>query len=215
MIVAIDGPAAAGKGTLARALAARFGYAYLDTGSLYRAVAVRLRRAGMPPDDASAVAAARAVTADDCADPMLRDEESGRLASEVAAIAAVRTALLDYQRQFARHPPGDARGAVLDGRDIGTVVCPDADVKIFVTASIEERARRRAREIEARGAVVDAAAIRTDMAARDARDASRAAAPLRRAPDADLLDTTKLDIDSAFAAAESFILQRVERASRP
>ena len=143
MIVAIDGPAAAGKGTLARALAARFGYAYLDTGSLYRAVAVRLRRAGMPPDDASAVAAARAVTADDCADPMLRDEESGRLASEVAAIAAVRTALLDYQRQFARHPPGDARGAVLDGRDIGTVVCPDADVKIFVTASIEERARRR------------------------------------------------------------------------
>ncbi len=215
MIVAIDGPAAAGKGTLARALAARFGYAYLDTGTLYRAVAVRLRRAGIPPDHASAVAAARAVTADDRADPMLCDEESGRLASEVAAIAAVRTALLDYQRQFARHPPGDARGAVLDGRDIGTVVCPDADVKIFVTASIDARAERRVRELEARGAVVDAAAIRTDMEARDARDAGRATAPLRPAPDADLLDTTKLDIDSAFAAAESFILQRVERASRP
>jgi len=215
VIVAIDGPAAAGKGTLARALAARFDYAYLDTGTLYRAVAVRLRRAGISPDQASAVAAARAVTADDRADPMLRDEESGRLASKVAAIAAVRTALLDYQRQFARHPPGDARGAVLDGRDIGTVVCPDADVKIFVTASIEARAARRVRELAARGAAVDAAAIRTDMEARDARDAGRRAAPLRPAPDADLLDTTKLDIDSAFAAAESFILQRVERASRP
>jgi cytidylate kinase len=215
VIVAIDGPAAAGKGTLARALAARFGYAYLDTGTLYRAVAVRLRRAGILPDHASAVAAARAVTAGDRADPMLRDEESGHLASKVAAIAAVRTALLDYQRQFARHPPGDARGAVLDGRDIGTIVCPDADVKIFVTASIEARAERRVLELKARGAAVDAVAIRTDMEARDARDAGRAAAPLRPAPDADLLDTTKLDIDSAFAAAESFILQRVERASRP
>ena len=215
MIVAIDGPAAAGKGTLARALAARFGFAYLDTGSLYRAVAVRLRRAGTPADRASAVAAARAITATDRFDPRLRDEESGRLAAEVAAMPKVRAALLDYQRQFALHPPGDAGGAVLDGRDIGTVVCPDADVKLFVTASLEERARRRAREIEARGEAVDADAIRADLEARDARDAGRDTAPLRPAPDADLLDTTKLDIDSAFGAAESFILQRMERASQP
>ena len=210
MIIAIDGPAAAGKGTLARRIAERFGLAHLDTGHLYRAVAVRLRRAGgNGADRAAATAAAKAIEPGDLNDPLLREEATGRLASEIAAVPEVRAALLDYQRRFAARPPGDAAGAVLDGRDIGTVVCPGADVKLFVTASLEERTRRRSHEIIARGTAADSVAVRAHIKARDDRDAARATAPLKPAPDARLLDTTNLDIDSAFAAAESLILERI------
>lgn len=148
MIIAIDGPAAAGKGTLARRLAAHFGYPHLDTGALYRAVARRLLEAGRAPDDAAAaVAAAEALSSDELASPRLRDEEVGRATSVLAAIPAVRAALLAFQRRFAATPPG----AVLDGRDIGTVVCPEAEVKVFLVADAAERARRRAKELQDRG----------------------------------------------------------------
>jgi cytidylate kinase len=209
MIIAIDGPAAAGKGTLARRLAAHYGLAYLDTGALYRAVALRLLRAGADPaDPEAAVAAARAVEAGELDDPALRDEAVGAAASVVAAQPAVRAVLLDFQRHFAAHPPAGATGAtgaVLDGRDIGTVVCPDADIKLFVTASPAVRARRRVRELAARGEPADEAEIRREIEARDARDAARATAPLKPAEDGHLLDTSNLDIDSAFEAAKALI----------
>lgn len=204
MIIAVDGPVAAGKGTLARKLAAHFGFDYLDTGALYRATALRLMRSGLPVTEANAAAAARGLNPDDLSDPALRDEATGRLASEIAAMPAVRAALLDYQRDFAARPPG-GRGAVLDGRDIGTVVCPNAQVKLFVTASPEERARRRYLELKARGAPADYDAVLADLQARDARDQSRAAAPLAPAPDAHLLDTTTLAIEAAFQAACAII----------
>jgi cytidylate kinase len=203
MIVAVDGPVAAGKGTLARRLAAHYGFDYLDTGTLYRATALRLLRSGAAPDEAAA-AEARGVGPAELADPALRDEATGRLASVVAAFPAVRAALLDFQRGFAAGPPG-GRGAVLDGRDIGTVVCPHADVKLFVTASAEARARRRFLELRERGEAAVFAAVLADLEARDARDRSRAAAPLAPAADAHLLDTTTLDIEAAFQAACAII----------
>jgi cytidylate kinase len=206
VIVAVDGPAASGKGTLARRLAAHFGLAYLDTGTLYRATALRLSRAGGAPDDAAAAAAAAAaLTPADLADPALRARAVGEAASRVAAIPAVRAALLAVQRDFARRPPDGAPGAVLDGRDIGTVVCPDADVKLYVTASLDARAARRSRELNVAGDACDVAAIRADLAARDARDSGRPDAPLCRAADAHLLDTTDLDIETAFAAALAMV----------
>lgn len=202
MIVAVDGPVAAGKGTLARRLAEHLGFAYLDTGGLYRAAALRLLRAGGDAEDESAAAAAAAVvTADDLADPRLRDEAVGEAASKVAALAAVRAALLDYQRRFAAAPPGGETGAVLDGRDIGTVVCPDAEVKLFVTADIDTRAARRHAELLSRGNAASLEEVRADLARRDARDRERAAAPLAPAADAHLLDTTNLSIEAAFLAA--------------
>ncbi len=205
MIIAIDGPAAAGKGTLARRLAMHFGYPHLDTGALYRAVARRLLDAGRDPSDAAAaLAAARLVTADELASPRLRDEEVGRATSIVSAIPAVRAALLDFQRRFAATPPG----AVLDGRDIGTVVCPDAAVKLFLVADPEERARRRAKELRDRGVPAIDARVLQDIQERDARDSSRSAAPLTRAADAYVLDTTQLDPDAAFAAALAYIATR-------
>ncbi len=205
MIIAIDGPAAAGKGTLARRLAMHFGYPHLDTGALYRAVARRLLDAGRDPSDAAAaLAAARLVTADELASPRLRDEEGGRATSIVSAIPAVRAALLDFQRRFAATPPG----AVLDGRDIGTVVCPDAVVKLFLVADPEERARRRAKELRDRGVPAIDARVLQDIQERDARDSSRSAAPLTRAADAYVLDTTQLDPDAAFAAALAYIATR-------
>ncbi len=204
MIVAVDGPAAAGKGTLARRLAAHFGLAYLDTGSLYRAVGLRVLRAGANPDDTvAAEAAARGLTPADLTDPELRAEATGAVASKVAAQPAVRAALLQFQRDFARNPPAGAKGAVLDGRDIGTVVIPDADRKLFVTASPEERARRRWAELGAKAPPL--AEVERTMAERDRRDQERAAAPLKPAPDAFLLDTSDLDIDAAFAAAKAYI----------
>jgi cytidylate kinase len=206
VIVAVDGPAAAGKGTLARRLAAAFRLAYLDTGSLYRATALRLEAAGGDAADvAAAVAAARAVTAADLDRPGLRTEAIGRLASRVSAIPEVRAALLEVQRRFAAEPPDGKAGAVLDGRDIGTVVCPDADVKLFVTASLAERTRRRTAELRAAGEAVDEATVRADLARRDADDAARVIAPLRPAADAHLLDTTDLDIEGAFDAARSIV----------
>lgn len=205
MIIAIDGPAAAGKGTLARRLAMHFGYPHLDTGALYRAVARRLLDAGRDPSDAAAaLAAARLVTADELASPRLRDEEVGRATSIVSAIPAVRAALLDFQRRFAATPPG----AVLDGRDIGTVVCPDAAVKLFLVADPEERARRRAKELRDRGVPAIDARVLQDIQERDARDSSRSTAPLTRAADAYVLDTTQLDPDAAFAAALAYIATR-------
>ena len=206
MIVAVDGPATAGKGTLARRLAQHFGLAYLDTGSLYRAAALRVLRAGADPaDESAAEAAARAIGTAALGDPALRDEATGEAASVLAANPRVRAALLAFQREFARNPPGGVRGAVVDGRDIGTVVLPDAGYKLFVTASVEERARRRYGELVERGEAPELAHILRQMAERDRRDTGRAASPLLPAADAFLLDTTELDIDAAFAAASAYI----------
>ena len=213
MIVAIDGPAASGKGTLARRLARHFDLAHLDTGGLYRAVALHaLESGGDPAEPAVAEAAAKRLRASDLADPRLREEQVARTASVVAAIPAVRQALLAFQRDFARHPPGH-EGAVLDGRDIGTVICPDADAKLFVTASLEARAARRLKELRESGAEAIYEAVLQDMKDRDARDSQRRAAPLVPADDAFVLDTTALDADAAFAAALGFIERKL--AGRP
>ena len=209
MIIAVDGPVAAGKGTLARRLAKHFDFAYLDTGSLYRAAAFKLLMAKADLDDAGAAAAAAAkVVADDLSEPRLRDEGVGEAASRVAALAEVRTVFLEFQRRFAKSPPGGRAGAVLDGRDIGTVVCPDADVKFFVTAAIEARAKRRHEELLARGKEISYAQVLDELKQRDERDQARATAPLRPAADAHLLDTTNLDIEAAFRAALAIIAAR-------
>ena len=206
MIIAIDGPAAAGKGTLAKRLAAKLGYAYLDTGSLYRAVALTLLKAGSDPaDEAAASAASETLNLEITKDPALRAEATGSAASIVAAAPMVRSNLLKFQRNYASNPPENKLGSVLDGRDIGTVVCPDADVKLFVTASPEERARRRTAEMEERGIAADYEAILADVKARDERDMNRAEAPLKPAEDALLLDTTLLDIDAVFLRAVQYV----------
>jgi CMP/dCMP kinase len=198
MIIAIDGPAASGKGTLGKHLAAHFGLRHLDTGLLYRAVAKALLDQGAPLDDPGrARAAARALEPSRFDEAALKSHTVGEAASIVSAMPEVRAALVDYQRTFATRPPG----AVLDGRDIGTVIAPDADVKIFVTASAPERARRRSRELAVQGVAADEAEILADIERRDERDRSRAVAPLAPAPDAHLLDTTHLDIDAAVRAA--------------
>ena len=202
MIVAVDGPAASGKGTLARRLAAHYGLKHLDTGSLYRAVARDVLKAGGDPgDEAAAVAAARALDASTFGDAALRTAGMGEAASIVARMKPVRAVLLEYQRRIAASP----EGAVLDGRDIGTMVCPDADVKLFVTASAEVRARRRHAELEACGADVRFEEVLAEVEARDARDRERATSPLKQAADAHLLDTTNLDIEAAFRAAVEII----------
>ena len=198
MIIAIDGPAASGKGTLGKRLAAHYGLRHLDTGLIYRAVAKALLDAGRRPDDvAAAVAAARALDPAHFDEAALKGPVIGEAASIVSAIPEVRAALVAFQRDFAAKPPG----AVLDGRDIGTVICPNADCKIFVTAMPQVRARRRAAEYQAQGQAIDEAAVLVDIAKRDERDQNRAAAPLKQAPDAHLLDTTHLDIDAAIRAA--------------
>jgi len=198
MIIAIDGPAASGKGTLGKRLASHYGLRHLDTGLIYRAVAKALIDAGHALDDrAAAVAAARALDPARFDETVLKSHAVGEAASLVSALPEVRTALVALQRDFAAQPPG----AVLDGRDIGTVICPSADVKIFVTASPEERARRRADELAAQGQPADAAVVLADILRRDERDRTRTAAPLARAADAHLLDTTHLDIDAAVRAA--------------
>jgi CMP/dCMP kinase len=202
MIVAIDGPAASGKGTLARKLAAHFGLPHLDTGLLYRATARALMAQGRDlADKDAAIAAARGLALADFDDEALRGHEMAEAASIVAAIPEVRAALVDLQRAFA-HRPG---GAVLDGRDIGTVICPKACPKIFVTASAEARATRRALELSARGEKADYAAVLAEILRRDERDRTRPVAPLRPADDATLLDTTALDIDAAFKAAVDIV----------
>jgi len=198
-VVAIDGPAASGKGTLARRLAERFGFAHLDTGALYRATArLVLDAGGDPADPATAEAAARRVDPQLLADLQLRGDEVATAASVVAAIPEVRHALLALQRNFAAHPPAPGRGAVIDGRDIGTVICPAADVKLFVTASTEARARRRVKELREQGTTAIYETVLQDLNERDARDSGRQAAPLAVAPDAEVIDTTTLDADIVF-----------------
>lgn len=205
MIVAIDGPAAAGKGTLARRLAAHLGYDFLDTGGLYRAVGLQvLRHGGDPADPKAAKAAAENLDLTLLADPALRGEAAAKAASLVAAQPAVRAALLDFQRNFARRPPG-GRGAVLDGRDVGTVVCPDAEVKLFVTASLEARALRRLNELQAGGQAAIWEPVLQDMRDRDARDSKRDVAPLKPAADAVVIDTTELSPDRVFEAALAIV----------
>ena len=204
MIIAVDGPAASGTGTIARRLAAHLQLPYLDTGLLYRGVAHVLLQQGHDGSDAGqAYAAARALEVDRLDDEALRTARVGAMASVVAAMPDVRAALLDIQKAFAGKP----QGAVLDGRDIGTVICPHADVKLFVTASSEVRAHRRYLELQKRGESIEEATVLEDIRQRDARDEGRAAAPLVKAADAVLLDTSNLDIESAFRAA----LAEVER----
>jgi cytidylate kinase len=204
-VVAVDGPAAAGKGTLARRLARELGLPYLDTGLLYRAVGRRVLDAGGDPrDPLVAEAAARALTPADLDRGDLRGPEADMAASAVATLPAVRAALLDWQRQFGR-----THGAVMDGRDIGTVIFPDAPAKIFVTASPEARARRRHAELAARGVLRDLADVQAEMQARDAQDAARATAPMKPAEDAVVLDTTELGIEEAFQAARALVRARL------
>ena len=198
MIIALDGPAASGKGTLGKRLAAHYGLRHLDTGLLYRAVAKAVIDAGQQPvDETAALAAALTLDPAQFDEAALKAQGIGEAASVVSAMPQVRAALLAFQREFAAAPPG----AVLDGRDIGTVICPDADVKIFVTAAPDVRARRRAAEFAGSGRPVDEAAVLADIKARDDRDMNRAAAPLKQAPDAHLLDTSEMDISTVIRAA--------------
>jgi cytidylate kinase len=201
-VIAIDGPAAAGKGTLARRLADHLGYPHLDTGLLYRAVGLKTIAGGADASDHdAAVAAAQALTAADLSAPALRGDAAAQAASQVAAIPAVRAALLRFQRDFAAQPPGGAAGAVLDGRDIGTVVCPDAALKLFVTAPLSVRAERRRRELRERGLAAIHMQVLQDMQERDARDATRDVAPLEPAKDAVIIDTSGLDPDAVLVMA--------------
>jgi cytidylate kinase len=205
MIIAIDGPAASGKGTLAKRLAAHFGLPHLDTGLLYRAVARSLIDRAVPLSDIEeATRAALSLDPGSLDDPRLRGAAMGEAASVVSAFQPVRDALLDVQRDFA----GQATGAVLDGRDIGTVVCPLAEVKLFITASPEERARRRHLELLARNEAAEFTAILEDIRRRDERDQTRSTAPLKPADDAVVLDTTRLDADAAFRAALDIVEAR-------
>ncbi|MHA1543874.1 MAG: (d)CMP kinase [Alphaproteobacteria bacterium] len=202
MIIAIDGPSASGKGTLARKLATHLGLDYLDTGALYRAVALSVLNSGANPrDEKAAQKAAETLNLDILSDPHLRDEKMGEAASLVAAMPPVRAALLKFQRDFAENPPSGLKGVVIDGRDIGTVVCPDADFKLFVTASAEVRAKRRTTELHEKGRKVSGDEILQMVRMRDERDKSRKNSPLVQAEDAHLLDTTNLDIDGAFEKA--------------
>lgn len=204
-VIAIDGPAAAGKGTLARRLARSLGLPYLDTGLLYRAVGRRVLDAGGDPTDpATAEAAARSLVPSDLDRKDLRGPAADAASSAVAAVPGVRAALLAFQRDFAAQ-----RGAVLDGRDIGTAIFPDAAVKLFITASLPERARRRWQELRDRGEDVELARVEADMQARDERDSARSAAPLRAADDAVVLDTTDLSADDAYAAALRAVVDRL------
>lgn len=205
MIIAIDGPAAAGKGTLARRLAAHFGLPYLDTGLLYRATGRRvLDGGGDPADFATATLAAHSLIGADTKRPDLRGPEADRAASQVASISGVRAALLDFQRNFGR-----SQGAVLDGRDIGTVIFPDADVKLYVTASAAARGVRRWKELLARGVAVELATVTAEIIARDAADEARSAAPLVAALDAKTIDTTELDADGTFRHALAVITNMI------
>jgi cytidylate kinase len=202
MLIAVDGPTASGKGTLAKRIAAHYGLALLDTGALYRAVGLALLDAGADPNDESeAEAAAKALDLAKVSDDRLRSSAAGTAASMVASMPKVRAALIQLQRDFAAQPGG----AVLDGRDIGTVICPNADVKLYVDAALEVRTQRRLNELLGRGESIGFDELKAQIAARDARDMSRAEAPLRRAEDARLLDTTALSIEGAAEAAFSLI----------
>lgn len=205
MIIAVDGPTASGKGTIAKHLAARFGLKRLDTGALYRAVGLAVLDAGGDPgDEAAAVAAAEALDLGAIDEDRIRSSQAGLAASKVAVIPAVRLVLRDAQRAFAADPAG----AVLDGRDIGTVICPDADVKLYVTASLEARTARRLKELQARGETISFEALKAQIAERDERDTTRAESPLRQAADAHVLDTTEMDVAAAVEAAVGIVAAR-------
>ena len=210
-IITVDGPSAAGKGTLAKRLARHFGFAFLDTGALYRGVGLALLRQGHnPADPEKAVAAAKALQPAILNDPELRTEAASQAASIVAAIPGVRAAILNWQRDFARRPPNGSGGSVLDGRDTGTVVCPDAPAKLFITASAEARALRRFRELQARGETAIYARVLQDMQERDARDRARPISPTKAAEDAETIDTSDLTADQVFDQALAFVTSKMK-----
>ncbi len=213
-VIAIDGPAASGKGTLSRKIAAHFGFAHMDTGALYRAVGLTALRADLNPEDkADAIKACEDFIVnfqpDMLSDEALRTDQTGQAASKVAAVTEVRAMLLALQTQFATTPPAGFQGAVLDGRDIGTVICPEASAKLFITASTEIRAQRRTKELQSKGQTVTYGAVLQDMRERDTRDAGRKDAPMVIADDAFELDTSDLTIDEAFNQALAFINKKL------
>lgn len=211
LVIAVDGPAASGKSTIAKALAGQFGLAFLDTGLLYRAVGRKLLDRGLDAGDAeAALQAAQTLQPADVDEAKLRGDETGQAGSKVAAFPAVRAALLPFQRNFAASAPG----AVLAGRDVGTVICPDAPVKLFITASVEERAHRRFQELRQHGADPIRGQVLEDMIERDRRDTNRSVAPLRVADDAHVLDTTQLSLDATLAAAVELVRLSLDRAER-
>jgi len=213
IVIAVDGTAASGKGTLAKKLAQHFGFAHLDSGALYRLTALAVLEAnGDPHNEADAVKGAQTIDFTLAGSPAIRTDVVGKAASAVAAIPAVRTALLEFQRSFLAHPPGGSPGAVMDGRDIGTVICPSAAAKLYVDARPEVRARRRWNELKHMNILRAEQDILAEINARDAADKSRAIAPLKQAPDAHLLDTSDLGIDAAFAAALDLVLPKIEGA---
>ena len=213
IVIAVDGTAASGKGTLAKKLARHFGFAHLDSGSLYRLVALGVQEAGTDPaDEAQALAAAHALDLSRAGEPAIRSDRIGAMASLVSAHSEVRGALLQFQRDFAQRPLGASPGAVIDGRDIGTVVVPGATAKLFVDAQPEKRARRRWLELQALGIARDEGELLAELAARDLADRTRPISPMVPAADAHLLDTSDLDIDAAFAAALALVNPKVEAA---
>ncbi len=213
VVIAVDGTAASGKGTLAKRLAQHFGFAHLDSGSLYRLTALSVLEAkGDPQNPKDAVKGARAIDLSRAGDPAIRTDIIGRASSHVAAIPQVREALFAFQRSFLAVPPGGGEGAVMDGRDIGTVICPSATAKLYVDARPELRARRRWLELKSLGIERDLDEVLKELNARDAADKSRAISPLKQAKDADLLDTSDLDIDAALAAALALVKPKIEKA---
>lgn len=213
IVIAVDGTAASGKGTLAKKLATHFGFAHLDSGALYRLTALAVLEAGGDPaDEAVALKGAQTLDFNRAGDPAIRTDIVGKAASQVAAIPAVRAALLQFQQDFLARPPGGSPGAVMDGRDIGTVICPGATAKLFIDAAPEVRARRRWTELKNMNIRRAEQDVLAELNARDAADRSRPVAPLKQAEDADLLDTSVLGIDAAFAAALALVSAKVEGA---
>jgi cytidylate kinase len=213
VVIAVDGTAASGKGTLAKRLAQHFGFAHLDSGALYRLTALAVIQAkGNPALETDAVKGARSIDLSRAGDPVIRSDAIGRASSQVAGIPAVRAALFAFQRAFLESPPGGSDGAVMDGRDIGTVICPDAAAKLFVDARPEVRAHRRWLELRTLGITRDERELLEELSKRDAADRDRPISPMRAAQDADLLDTTDLDIDAALAAALVLVKPKVEEA---
>lgn len=213
IVIAVDGTAASGKGTLAKKLAAHFGFAHLDSGALYRLTALAVLAArGDPRNEADALKGAQSMDLSLAGDLSIRTDVVGQAASHVAAIPAVRQALLDFQQSFLTHPPGGSPGAVMDGRDIGTVICPEATAKLYIDARPELRAHRRWLELKSMGIERDEKGLLAELNARDAADKSRPISPLKLAHDAALLDTSDLGIDAAFAAALALVSPKVEGA---
>ena len=213
IVIAVDGTAASGKGTLAKKLAVHFGFAHLDSGALYRLAAFSVLQAkGDPSNEADALRGAQTIDFNLAGDPSIRTDIVGKAASHVAAIPAVRLALLDFQKNFLASPPGGSPGAVMDGRDIGTVICPSATAKLYVDARLDVRARRRWAELKAMGIRRAEQDVVAELGARDEADKNRPISPLKQALDADLLDTSDLGIDAAFAAALALVFPKVDGA---